>query len=113
MAPLMLNALREWRLIQGEGGSGLVFHQRGEVLHHKACPTGRSGAGGGGKRPRYGPLHAFRHFFASWVIEQGFSAKRVQDLLGLASITITYDIYGHLFPPRTTTTSDLPWANYR
>jgi integrase len=46
---------------------------------------------------KYG-MHALRHFFASWVIERGFSPKRAQTLLGHASIQMTYDTYGHLFP---------------
>ena len=48
-------------------------------------------------RPKYG-LHSFRHFFASWAIERGFTAKRLQALLGHSSIQMTFDIYGHLFP---------------
>ena len=48
-------------------------------------------------KPKYG-LHSLRHFFASWAIEQGFSAKRVQVLLGHSSIQMTFDVYGHLFP---------------
>ena len=47
--------------------------------------------------PRYG-LHALRHFFASWLIEQGFSPKKLQCLLGHSSIAMTFDTYGHLFP---------------
>jgi integrase len=43
--------------------------------------------------PKYG-LHALRHFFASWGIEQGFPPKRLQELLGHGSIQMT-DIYGH------------------
>jgi integrase len=46
---------------------------------------------------KYG-MHAIRHFFASWAIEQGFTPKRVQSLLGHASIQMTFDVYGHLFP---------------
>lgn len=46
---------------------------------------------------RYG-MHAPRHFFTSWAIEQGFSPKRVQALLGHASIQMTFDVHGHLFP---------------
>jgi integrase len=46
---------------------------------------------------KYG-LHALRHFFASWAIEQGFSAKRLQALLGHSSIQMTMDVYSHLFP---------------
>jgi len=44
------------------------------------------------------PLHALRHFFASWAIEQGFTPKRLQALLGHSSIQMTFDRYGHLFP---------------
>jgi integrase len=46
--------------------------------------------------PKYS-LHALRHFFASVIIEQGFSPKRVQELMGHANIKITFDTYGHLF----------------
>ena len=53
--------------------------------------------------PKYA-LHAFRHFYASWCINpvarggRGLSAKEVQALLGHETISITMDIYGHLFP---------------
>jgi len=43
-------------------------------------------------------LHSLRHFFASWAIEQGFTPKRLQALLGHSSIQMTFDTYGHLFP---------------
>jgi integrase len=47
--------------------------------------------------PKYGP-HAFRHFCASWLIDQGFGPKRIMGIMGHASITMTFDLYGHLFP---------------
>jgi integrase len=43
-------------------------------------------------------FHDLRHFFASMLISQGESAKYVSDQLGHASIQITFDTYGHLFP---------------
>jgi integrase len=55
-------------------------------------------------KARYSGLHALRHFYASWLInrpEEGglrLPPKVVQERLGHASITITYDRYGHLFP---------------
>jgi integrase len=49
------------------------------------------------QRPRYG-LHALRHFYASWLIDQGFAPKRVQALMGHSNIAMTLDTYGHLFP---------------
>jgi integrase len=39
-----------------------------------------------------------RHFFASWANEQGFTAKRLQALLGHSSMEMTFDIYGGLLP---------------
>jgi len=42
-------------------------------------------------------LHSLRHFFASWAIQQGFAAERLQ-ALGHSSIQMTFDVYGHLFP---------------
>ena len=49
-------------------------------------------------------MHALRHFYASWLINreedggQALPPKVVQERLGHASITMTYDRYGHLFP---------------
>jgi hypothetical protein len=50
-----------------------------------------------GKYPKY-PFHALRHFAASLFIEQGYSPKQLQQIMGHSSIQITYDRYGHLFP---------------
>jgi integrase len=43
-------------------------------------------------------MHSFRHAAASLFIEQGFSPKRVQVLMGHSTIQTTFDTYGHLFP---------------
>jgi integrase len=48
--------------------------------------------------------HAFRHFYASWLINdekhggRGMSIKTAQTLLGHASARETLDRYGHMFP---------------
>ncbi|MCL1886165.1 MAG: site-specific integrase, partial [Dehalococcoidia bacterium] len=42
-------------------------------------------------------LHSLRHGFASLAINDGADAKVVQGLLGHASVTITQDIYSHIF----------------
>jgi integrase len=46
-------------------------------------------------------FHDLRHFFASMLIENGESSKYVQDQVGHASITTTFDTYGHLMPQAT------------
>jgi integrase len=105
LSPLVVNILREWRLACPKGTADLVFpNGRGNVEllpniinrgYHPLQAAARLVAEKG--KPKYG-FHALRHFFASWVIEQGFSPKKVQALLGHSSIQMTFDRYGHLFP---------------
>jgi integrase len=45
-------------------------------------------------------LHALRHAAASLWIEQGLGPKRIQMLMGHASIQQTFDQYGYLFEAR-------------
>lgn len=47
-------------------------------------------------KPKFA-IHALRHAAASLFIEQGWNPKKIQTLLGHASITMTMDVYGHLF----------------
>jgi integrase len=105
MAPMVVNALREWRLACPKGTLDLVFpNGRGNVESHANIANRgwyplqiAAGLVGDDGKPKYG-LHALRHFFASWAIEREFSPKRVQALLGHSSIQMTFDVYGHLFP---------------
>ena len=99
------DALKQWKLKCGIFDSDLVFPAgSGKPMHPKALlAVLRSAIRGAGIRNKYG-LHAFRHFFASWCINpradggRELPPKSVQALLGHASITMTLDIYGHLFP---------------
>jgi integrase len=65
------------------------------VVDDKGEPVGQA---------KYTGLHSLRHFFASWCINRKVDgglelpAKVVQERLGHASITMTMDVYGHLFP---------------
>jgi len=100
MAPIVVNTLREWWLACPKGALGLVFpNGNGNVESHANIagrgfePLQRACFG----KVKYG-LHSLRHFFASWAIEQDFTPKRLQALLGHSSIQMTFDVYGHLFP---------------
>jgi len=90
----VVNTLREWKLACPKGDQNLVFpNGNGNVEYHSNIIER-------GLKPlqsKYG-LHAYRHFFASWLIERGFSPKRMQVLMGHSSIQMTFDVYGHLFP---------------
>jgi integrase len=118
MAPLVVRTLREWRLqcprARSDSRLHLVFPNHfGEGLWHgnfrdqwfyplqvEAGLLRPSDAVHGGKTKRQAKysFHCLRHFFASRVIDQGFSPKRAQELLGHGSIKMTFDLYGHLFP---------------
>lgn len=43
-------------------------------------------------------FHSLRHHYASQRIARGANAKELQKDMGHASIQVTYNIYGHLFP---------------
>ena len=120
LTPMVLNTLREWKLACPKSDGGLVFPSSGgQVEHHKnivergLIPTmitagvivKEKGVDGAEvERAKYTGLHAFRHFYASWCVnrraEGGLElpAKVVQERLGHSSITMTMDVYGHLFP---------------
>jgi len=46
-------------------------------------------------------FHDLRHCFASLLIHNGEEPKKIQRIMGHASITTTYNIYGHLLPDAT------------
>jgi integrase len=110
LGPLVLNTLKEWKLACPK--SDLVFPTtRGNILHHKnivryALIPVQTAGGVVTKdgKAKYTGMHALRHFYASWCINRRVDgglelpAKVVQERLGHASIVMTMDTYGHLFP---------------
>jgi integrase len=105
LAEMVVNTLREWRLACPRGELGLVFPTgKGTIdslpnMHRRGLGVLQVSAGitNDKRRPKYG-LHSLRHAAASLFIEQGFSPKRVQALMGHSTIQVTFDTYGHLFP---------------
>jgi integrase len=110
IGPMVANTLRQWKLVRT--GGGLVFGTRNQrPTHHvtlvcNAFLPAQIAAGvitADGK-PKYTGLHALRHFYASWCINRRADGglelplKVVQARLGHASIQMTADRYGHLFP---------------
>ncbi|HEY5378943.1 MAG TPA: tyrosine-type recombinase/integrase [Pseudolabrys sp.] len=119
LPPIAMKALKEWKLRCPKGSLDLVFPTTtGTVKSHsnimnrffwplqiEAGVTKTSQHESGAhdiKKPvkaKYG-LHVLRHFCAAIWIEANYSAKKVQTLMGHASITQTYDTYGYLFERR-------------
>jgi integrase len=50
----------------------------------------------GEAKPRFS-IHGLRHAAASLFIEQGWSPKKIQTILGHSSINMTFDVYGRMF----------------
>jgi integrase len=120
LPPLVANALKEWRLSCPKGDLDLVFPNcAGEIESHHAIRSRglipaqiRAGVtvqtvdsdGETVVAAKYTGLHALRHFYASWCINRvadgglGLPLKVVQERMGHASVVMTSDVYGHLFP---------------
>jgi integrase len=100
LPPIAINTLRKWKL-KSRPGSVLVFPGRGTApLDHGGIQQGfgrvqRAAGVVDEKGEAKYSLHALRHFYASWHIERGTQPKRLQQLMGHASIRMTYDTYGH------------------
>jgi len=108
LGPMVTNTLKAWRL--ASTSKGLVFGSRNnQPIDHPSlwkrilAPAQISAGITAGGKPKY-PFHALRHFYASWCINQRVDGglelplKVVSARLGHASIQITADRYGPLFP---------------
>jgi integrase len=116
LLPMVVNVLREHRLACTNGSLGLAFpNSKGSIehrntivergLHPAQMAAGVVKQGKNGKPvAKYPGLHSLRHFYASWCINRRVDGglelplKVVQARLGHASIQMTADTYGHLFP---------------
>ena len=80
------------------GGEGLVFGRSKTEPFDASVTAGRAATAW--KKANLSPitLHEARHTFASLMIAAGVNAKALSTYMGHASVTITYDLYGHLMP---------------
>jgi integrase len=123
---MLVKTLKEWKL--ETGGQGLVFgngrgnvESLGNMINRGLIPpqiaagltapkldkAGRQMLDKNGQRAltgKYTGMHALRRFYASWCFNPRTAGglellpKVVQARLGHASIQITFDTCGHLFP---------------
>jgi integrase len=118
LTPMAANALRAWRGDCPKGALDLVFpapdgqpHKHHEIIERFFEPLQlrarmtvdsdrRNAQGTPVPKAKYG-LHALRHAAASlFIAHLGWTPKRVQTVMGHASIQMTFDLYGHLFEDR-------------
>lgn len=123
--PFLANTLKEHKLRcpprqDGTPEADLIFHRGGKsvraqhFVHYGLLPVlVRAGIM---KPPvkkegryvyedrKYSGPHCFRHWFVTWQINRkedgglGTDVKRVSEMIGHSSVTITLQIYSHLFP---------------
>lgn len=80
-----------------ETGSDFVFHdEKGERITYEAVRWWVGKACDEADIPYHG-MHVFRHTFATNCYENGCDVKILSKLLGHSDVTITYNIYIHLF----------------
>ena len=128
LPPIVVSALREWKLACPKGELGLVFpngagnvESHANIINRALVPVQIAAGvcmivkdadgkvvhddkGDSVKQAKYTGLHCLRHFYASWCINRTVDGglelpgKVVQERLGHSSIVMTMDVYGHLFP---------------
>lgn len=96
--PLSKNALRvlEELKIRDRFMEYIVHDERGNPLGYEAVRWQIKKACEEAGVPYYGQ-HVFRHTFATNCYYKGCDVKRLSKLLGHSDVTITYNIYVHLF----------------
>ena len=127
LPPTLVSTLRKWKLACPHSELGLAFPAADgsvesyvNITRHALIPTllaagvraptldehGKPAKDENGKpiiAAKYG-WHSLRHFYASWCINRRVDGglelppKMVQQRMGHASIAMTMDVYGHLFP---------------
>jgi integrase len=112
LPPRLVSVLREWKLACPPSALDLAFpNLRGkpywlqDIVKHWFHPVQiAAGVVDVKGQAKYGGLHTLRHFYASWCINRQkdggleLPLKVVSSRLGHASIQMTADRYGHLFP---------------
>ena len=111
LAPMLVNTLRKWKLICPQGELGLAFpngigriESHANIRNRGLIPAQIAAGVTANGKAKYPGLHSLRHFYASWCINRRVDGglelplKMVQARLGHASVQMTADCYGHLFP---------------
>jgi len=105
--PMLQRELAAWRLVCPASPYDLAFpNAKGNPeslanIRNRGLVPAWQAAGIAG---RYEGMHSLRHFYASWLINRKVDGglelpmKTVQARMGHATLAITADTYGHLFP---------------
>jgi integrase len=112
IGPMVANTLRHWQVACPANARDFMFPTRtgapdglSNIVERIWKPLQiKAGVVNADGKAKYPGFHSLRHFYASWCINRRrdggleLPAKTVQERLGHASIVMTLDRYGHLFP---------------
>lgn len=108
LAPIVVNSLRVWRLSCPKSDLDLVFPTR------DGKPLAMQNFHNNGWYPLIEKcgvdynFHMLRHAAASlFIAHLGWQPKRIQTVMGHASVNMTYDRYGHLFEDKEADREDM------
>ena len=98
IAAVLRDQLVEQRMRTGRSGRDLVFGTTPTSPFPPGWLTARADSAWKTAKLDRITLHECRHTCASLMIAAGVNAKALSEYLGHASVTITFDRYGHLMP---------------
>lgn len=98
VAAVLRDHLVEQKLRTGRRDADLVFGRTSELPFDASAVSDRVRAAWRRAGLDRITLHEARHTYASLMIAAGVNAKALSTYMGHASVTITYDRYGHLMP---------------
>ncbi|WP_233205305.1 tyrosine-type recombinase/integrase [Alkalicaulis satelles] len=104
MGANLIHELKAWKLRCPTGPAQLVFpngagrvESGSNIWNRRFVPAMKAAGLVDQEGKPVFRFHDLRHAAAALFIEQGMGPKRIQDLMGHASIQMTFDTYGYLF----------------
>ena len=104
LTTFVINTLKAWKLQCQKFESDLVFPSPSGKPYYNSTVARQGLIAAQGDKVKYTGIHCLRHFYASFCINRqqdgglGLPPKIVQERLGHATLAMTMDTYGHLFP---------------
>jgi integrase len=96
---LMGEILEHQLHLEFNDSEGYLFRAETELIHHSTMwPIWREALAAAGFSEPLPRFHDLRHTGVALLIQQGAHPKMIQSRVGHTSITMTMDVYGHLFP---------------
>lgn len=98
MPGVLRDLLFDHRMRCEGAAEALVFDDHGQPFHAASLYRRADAAWNAAGLLDRLRLHQARHTYASFMIAAGVNPKALSSFMGHSSITVTFDLYGHLMP---------------